>query len=297
MSFTRNFTTDCPNGSRSIWNILQECTEDSRDVASVMLGFFSIACFMLSAFPQCYHSYKNGNMDEAFSLWFLLGWLGGDSCNFLGAFLAQQLPLQTYTAVYYVIVDLAMVSLYTYYKMKNRSIQYGPAVNVVVVFMMLGATVSLVPGNDARSPIREMPRFTGRSLLAVPHTFANQKFTTREIIGFTIGSFSSVFYLASRLPQLYQNVKRKSTEGISVSLFALMILGNLTYGLSVLLKIPRKGQREGDYMLHHLPWLVGSLGTMALDLTILFQFFKYRGPTSDESKPLVTSKRHLLLHQ
>lgn len=35
-----------------------------------------------------------GNMDQALSLWFLLGWIGGDSCNLIGSFLADQLPLQ-----------------------------------------------------------------------------------------------------------------------------------------------------------------------------------------------------------
>ena len=37
---------------------------------------------------------KTGNMDQALSLWFLLGWIGGDSCNLIGSFLADQLPLQ-----------------------------------------------------------------------------------------------------------------------------------------------------------------------------------------------------------
>ncbi|XP_051895415.1 lysosomal amino acid transporter 1 homolog [Pristis pectinata] len=276
-----NFTIDCPNGSRVIWDILQVCTEDPRDIASVALGLFSAICFMLSAFPQCYRSCKAGNMDQALSFLFLLGWLGGDSCNLIGAFLAQQLPLQTYTAVYYVIVDVVMVSMYCYYKMKNQSRQDGTAVNVVVMFVMLGAAGYLVPGNNLVSPIGEMPKFNKRSLLAIPHSSANQIFTVKEIIGFVIGSFSSVFYLASRLPQLCRNMKRKSTEGISPLLFALMILGNLTYGLCVLLKLPRKGQTEANYVVHHLPWLVGSLGTMALDVMILLQFFMYKTQKSE----------------
>uniref|UniRef100_UPI00398F78F0 lysosomal amino acid transporter 1 homolog isoform X2 n=1 Tax=Pristiophorus japonicus TaxID=55135 RepID=UPI00398F78F0 len=272
--FMGNFTIDCPNGSRVVWNILQVCTEDGRDMASVALGLFSVVCFMVSTFPQCYNSCKNRNMDQAVSIWFLLGWLGGDACNFLGAFLAQQLPLQTYTAVYYVMVDLVMVSLFTYYKLKNRPRQHSTAINAIVVFMMIGVTVSLVPGNDFGSPIREMPRLGRRSLLAVHSSSGDQQFTTEEIIGFTIGSFSSVFYLASRLPQLYKNISRKSTEGISIFLFALMILGNLTYGLSVLVKVPKNGQSEGNYIVHHLPWLVGSLGTMALDAAVSFSSSK-----------------------
>ncbi|XP_072442629.1 lysosomal amino acid transporter 1 homolog [Chiloscyllium punctatum] len=290
-----NFTTDCPNGSLFIWNVLKECTEDGRDLASVVLGLFSVLCFMMAAFPQCYSSYLKGNMDQAVSIWFLMGWLAGDSCNALGAFLAQQLPIQIYTAVYYVVVDVIMVSLYIYYAVKNRSRPDGTVINAIVVFVMFGATVSLFPGNHLGSPVQDAPKFTRRSLLAFPHFFANQEFTTQEIIGFTIGSFSSVFYLTSRLPQLCRNWKRKSTEGISPFLFTLMIVGNLTYGLSVLLKEPRQGQSEGNYVVHHLPWLIGSLGTMGLDVAILFQFFIYQEQKSDESRPLINSSGHRAL--
>lgn len=65
--------------------------------------------------------------------------------------------------------------------------------------------------------------------------------------------------------------KRKSTEGVSYFLFALVILGNTMYGLSVLLKNPDDGHGERSYMVHHLPWLVGSLGTLTLDLVVSFQ--------------------------
>ncbi|KAL0187101.1 hypothetical protein M9458_018771, partial [Cirrhinus mrigala] len=54
--------------------------------------------------------------------------------------------------------------------------------------------------------------------------------------------------------------------GVSFFLFALVILGNTTYGISVLLKNPDPGQGEASYIVHHLPWLIGSLGTLSLDL-------------------------------
>ncbi|TSO77771.1 Bile acid receptor [Bagarius yarrelli] len=89
-----NFSSLCPNGSEWIWYTLGECTQDSRDMSSVVLGLLSIACFIMSSFPQYYSSCKTGNMDSALSIWFLLFWLGGDSCNLTGSFLADQLPLQ-----------------------------------------------------------------------------------------------------------------------------------------------------------------------------------------------------------
>lgn len=72
------------------------------------------------------------------------------------------------------------------------------------------------------------------------------------------------------LPLFLLQFKRKSTEGVSYFLFALVIVGNTMYGLSVLLKNPDWDQGEKSYMVHHLPWLVGSLGTLTLDLIVSF---------------------------
>uniref|UniRef100_A0A8C5WE75 Solute carrier family 66 member 1 n=1 Tax=Leptobrachium leishanense TaxID=445787 RepID=A0A8C5WE75_9ANUR len=157
--------SDCPNGFHWIWTAFHECAVDGRDVASVCLGLVSILCFILSSIPQYYQSWKTGNMDKALSIWFLLGWLSGDSCNLIGAFLANQLPLQ----------------------------------------------------------VRILQRAGPRS---------------RVLLWIYLFDF-----------------RRRSTEGLALSLFCLVILGNLTYGLSILLKNPENGQSEGDYVLHHLPWI------------------------------------------
>uniref|UniRef100_A0A3Q0S6Z3 Lysosomal amino acid transporter 1 homolog n=1 Tax=Amphilophus citrinellus TaxID=61819 RepID=A0A3Q0S6Z3_AMPCI len=274
-----NFTSLCPNGSKWVWEGLGECAQDARDMASVYLGLLSILCFMVSSFPQYYNSCKTGNMDRALSIWFLLLWLAGDSCNLIGSFLADQLPLQKYTAIYYVIADLVMLTMYTYYKMKRKAFEsenlcyrWRTGLHVVGVFCILCFVTT-----STSAPLFLQP------------------FTTKEIIGFCIGSLSSVLYLFSRLPQIYTNFKRKSTAGVSYFLFALVILGNTTYGLSVLLKNPDLGQGESSYLIHHLPWLIGSLGTLTLDLIISVQFMIYRNAqprvelNHDETAPLIGS--------
>ncbi|KAM9351125.1 lysosomal amino acid transporter 1 homolog [Symphorus nematophorus] len=291
-----NFTSLCPNGSQWVWDGLGECAQDVRDMASVYLGLLSILCFMVSSLPQYYSSCKKGNMDSAISIWFLLLWLGGDTCNLVGSFLADQLPLQTYTAIYYVIADLVMLGLYFYYKLRNKVAERRTVLNVVGVACVLGITTGLthLPGLGAQQEI--IPSgFRSRALLSAPDTSTIRAFTPKEIIGFTIGSVSSVLYLCSRLPQMYTNFKRKSTEGVSYFLFALVILGNTTYGLSVLLKNPDEGQGEKSYLIHHLPWLIGSLGTLTLDLIISIQFLMYRNNhaevdgSHDETTPLLGS--------
>uniref|UniRef100_A0A8C4TRD2 Lysosomal amino acid transporter 1 homolog n=1 Tax=Falco tinnunculus TaxID=100819 RepID=A0A8C4TRD2_FALTI len=263
--------SDCPNGSRWVMDVFNECAQDGRDIASVVLGLVSIFCFAAASFPQFYQACKTGIMDQALSIYFLLGWLGGDLLNLIGSFLADQLPLQVYTAVYYVLADLVMLSLYCYYKVKNQGGGFAGPINTAFIFLSLG-TVSTVPflGRGA-AVVQDPATFKGRSLLS-----AHVDELGSEIIGFTIGSISSVLYLCSRVPQIRTNYKRKSTTGVSYSLFALVMLGNSLYGLSVLLKNPEPGQGEGDYVLHHLPWLVGSLGVLSLDVVISFQFLAYR---------------------
>ncbi|KAM6371752.1 lysosomal amino acid transporter 1 homolog [Pluvialis apricaria] len=269
--------SDCPNGSRWVMDVFNECAQDGRDIASVILGLVSIFCFAAASFPQFYQACKTGIMDRALSIYFLLGWLGGDLLNLIGSFLADQLPLQVYTAIYYVLADLVMLSLYCYYKLKNRGGALATPINAAFVFLSLGmvSTVSFL-GRGAAT-VQDPVMFKGRSLLSARGDEPGSKpFSRSEIIGFTVGSVSSVLYLCSRVPQIYTNYKRKSTTGVSYSLFALVMLGNMLYGLSVLLKNPEPGQCEGDYVLHHLPWLVGSLGVLSLDVVISFQFLAYR---------------------
>ncbi|KAK7884848.1 hypothetical protein WMY93_027971 [Mugilogobius chulae] len=290
-----NFTTLCPNGTKWVWDYIGECADDARDMASIYLGLLSILCFMASSVPQYVQSCRTGNMDSALSIWFLLLWLGGDSCNLVGSYLADQLPLQTYTAVYYVAADLLMLSMYTYYKLKHKRHNQQVLLHVVGVACIIGLSGSFfhVPVLDTKQKVN-VSVFRSRALLSVSNSGLVRAFTTKEIIGFSIGSLSSVLYLCSRLPQIYTNFKRKSTEGVSYFLFALVILGNTTYGLSVLLKNPDGGQGESSYMIHHLPWLVGSLGTLSLDIIISFQFFIYRNNPSpqnnlEETSPLLGS--------
>ncbi|XP_007933835.1 lysosomal amino acid transporter 1 homolog [Orycteropus afer afer] len=283
-----NFS-NCPNGSRQwIWDVFGECAKDGWDEASVGLGLISIFCFAGSTFPQYIKACKAGNMDQALSLWFLLGWLGGDSCNLIGSFLADQLPLQTYTAVYYVMADLLMLTLYFHYKYKKRTSLLSTTINAALL-LILGTVFStpLLSRLDPVTTPREV--FRGRTLLSLES--GSKPFTQQEIIGFVIGSVSSVLYLLSRLPQIHTNFLRKSTQGISYSLFALVMLGNTLYGLSVLLKNPEVGQSEGSYLLHHLPWLVGSLGVLLLDSVISVQFLVYRNvaTATSESEPLLPS--------
>jgi len=107
-----------------------------------------------------------------------------------------------------------------------------------------------------------------------------------DVLGQIFGYLCAALYLGSRLPQLLLNFRRKSTEGVSLLFFLFACIGNLTYVLSIFAYSPRCADARcqpgemsslyGRYILVNLSWLLGSLGTLLLDMAIFVQFFLYR---------------------
>ena len=128
----------------------------------------------------------------------------------------------------------------------------------------------------------------------VPNDEARETFHF-DLWGQIFGYLCAVLYLSSRVPQLLLNHRRKSTEGVSMLFFLFACVGNLTYVMSILAfepacaRVPRKdfwgsqdcpkGEWErvyGRYILLNASWLIGSAGTLVLDLMIFGQLWMYR---------------------
>jgi uncharacterized protein with PQ loop repeat len=92
--------------------------------------------------------------------------------------------------------------------------------------------------------------------------------STAEEIGYIVGLSSTCFYLGSRLPQIIKNFKRGKTEGVHPFTFLLAVVANVAYASSVLLSKADDGQSYKTFAMEHLPWLLGSLGTVLLDFTV-----------------------------
>lgn len=127
-----------------------------------------------------------------------------------------------------------------------------------------------------------------------------------DLWGQIFGYLCAVLYLGSRIPQLLLNFQRKSTDGVSLLFFLFACVGNLTYVLSIFAYEPSCARVEGAglitgastengcaggewrreygrYILVNTSWLVGSAGTLLLDLCIFGQFWLYRGGKSQSA--------------
>jgi hypothetical protein len=113
-------------------------------------------------------------------------------------------------------------------------------------------------------------------------------------LGQLFGYVCAALYLGSRVPQLLLNHRRKSTEGISMLFFVFACIGNLTYVLSIVAYGPvcekpdecREGEAKGQYRRYvavNLSWILGSLGTLVLDLGVFVQYFLYKGEQAEDS--------------
>ncbi|XP_063772200.1 lysosomal amino acid transporter 1 homolog [Pseudophryne corroboree] len=279
----------CPNGSPWIWHLLEQCVENVWEYWSVIIGLLSIGCFLFAALPQLYVAYKNGKVDQALSLGFLLCWLGGDFTNFVGCYLAKQLPIQTVTAIFYVNMDIIMISQFAYYKLKNKKMKGSESLKGLCIgWVICCITLSvLVP---SQLLLKDLEWNAGLEI-------NSNTMGITEMSGFICGYVSSVFYLGSRFPQLHKNFQRKSTEGTSYMLFALAMLGNFTYGLSLVLKLPAIAHNKNQYILHHLPWLIGSFGVLVLDFFMTAQFLVYRKHKTTVSNSLALEVEPLLVDE
>jgi len=100
------------------------------------------------------------------------------------------------------------------------------------------------------------------------HTAADKKLSACccRTVGTVIGWSSSGFYLGSRLSQIWKNHSRQSAEGLSLAMFACAITANVCYGLGILIRA-----YSWAVVRSSAPWILGSLGTVSLDLVIFTQ--------------------------
>jgi hypothetical protein len=73
-------------------------------------------------------------------------------------------------------------------------------------------------------------------------------------------------YVGSRISQVVKNNDRGSVEGFSLAMIFCAIAANFMYGMSISMRL-----YSWQEFISKAPWLMGSLGTVCLDIIILLQ--------------------------
>ncbi|KAK8162253.1 PQ loop repeat protein [Phyllosticta citrichinensis] len=114
--------------------------------------------------------------------------------------------------------------------------------------------------------------------------------TATQIAGTLLSWLSTLMYLGSRMPQLYKNWKRQSTEGLSPTLFLAAFMGNLFYSSSIVANpcawytFPPNGGRgwvgaggsdRAEWVGRATPFWLGAAGVLIMDAAVGVQFWLY----------------------
>jgi uncharacterized protein with PQ loop repeat len=282
--------SSCPGAAklRADWvnTAFGECVDTPLKYVAFFIGLSSILCWLVAQAPQLVTNCRLGIADKALSFWFLLQWFLGDATNLVGALLTHQLPSQIITAVYFCMIDTVMMSQFLYYVVRNQGWRGLPRIFLCprntgstaaiflpgLVCLTLLASWPSLPSSlsplSSSSSYRQLPTRHSRVLLSLRDSDSQNLTDWNDVeflVGYIIGCVSAVFYLGSRLPQIIQNFSRCSVTGVSLPMFILAVMGNVTYSLGIFLY-----STEEQFLIAKLPWLVGSIGTLCFDFTVSY---------------------------
>ncbi|QLQ80720.1 hypothetical protein HG537_0E00730 [Torulaspora globosa] len=267
---------------RSIWPIISDIN-----------GSISFFCSFISLFPQILETFRDKTV-EGLSPYFLLAWVAGDITTLSGAILTDQLMFQVAMALYFLINDLFICGQYYYYGILYRNSlattghESKPHVDSVPAESHPGLAgsgsrkgsaiaralaVASALGTSEAFPIKPvLSSLARRDLddLPVP-TPGNGSASS---LGRALAWIGAACYVGARIPQLWKNYKRKSTDGISPFLFGTTLLSNVTYNLNVLTSCGFIGSSDRrSFLLNALPFLLGASVTILFDLVYFYQHY------------------------
>ncbi|KAF2643860.1 hypothetical protein P280DRAFT_392912, partial [Massarina eburnea CBS 473.64] len=166
---------------------------------------------------------------------------------------------------------------------------FSPSPKTVLYISLILAILSNTSTASAVSPFAPVPYRLSPSSTS-QYSSSSSSATATEIAGKILSWMSTCLYLGSRLPQLYKNYLRKSTAGLSPSLFAAAFFGNLFYSSSLLANpcawsdyapgegagwVGPSGSNRADWVLRAMPFFLGAAGVLVMDAAVGFQFYYF----------------------
>lgn len=298
--------------------MLDSCYGHSTvSLISAVSGGASLAAWIVAQLPQLVETYNNKSV-EGLSGFFVMIWITGDICSFIGCVLTQQMYFQYVLALYFLFNDFVLAGQYYYYGYylkkhnhkhrhhhhhhnHNDNTQYNStdmeqsndvtrtsnnSVNTALRAAIPATILATQVGQGNAMPIPDISIMT-----EIPALVEGDKVL---MLGTLFAWLSAALYFFSRIPQLIKNYQRKSTEDVSPFLFACTLFGNLTYTTSILANCDFvfNDEKRWEFFYNELPYMIGSGGTIIFDIVYFYQLWLYSEPDEakrSEETPLLSS--------
>ncbi|KAI9009017.1 PQ loop repeat-domain-containing protein [Phycomyces nitens] len=289
-------------------NIFGECVYGWQECVSLMFGYLSILAWLNAQMPQVIKNYRLGTAESLSFTFLVVWLIGkshlnqrsihllthsvGDVANLIGCTILGQLPFQLYLSIYFITIDTFLCIQWIYYvKYPTNALRQWfnpgkcldkaetPASTETTCLLSEPSQKSYsAAGSSSKATVLLMiGLFTlnagfSQSLTtatdAADHIVAQQTEQNTIWIGRFFAWLCTFFYLSSRLPQIIQNFRRRSVQGLSMALFFFAAMGNLTYCLSIFTN-PHATRQS---IIESVPYILGSAGTLMFDGTIYAQY-------------------------
>jgi len=258
-----------------------------EDEASNVLGWMSVACWIIVYSPQIILNYqlKSG---EGLSVISIFIWLIADTSGLLAAFISGLLPTIIACGIYYVTCDTVLICQRYYYRWRyhtqvTKQREIATDEDTIPLLGTIWDEVPIIELSRASEPSRFSKRFAytcsaifvvSSGLIAWYIGAQDDEETGREeVISFQsqlLGWFSASLYFAARITQIFRN-RKTHCAGLSLALYVFTITGNVTYAGMILVK-----SRDPQHLRASASFLVGCLECVLLDFVVLAQFFHYQ---------------------
>ncbi|KAJ2368397.1 hypothetical protein IW150_005416 [Coemansia sp. RSA 2607] len=293
----------CPewNGKTSIWwaeSLFGQCIYSYWNAFSAAFGIMSIVLWVFALLPQVHENWRRRST-VGLSTFLLMFWLFGDIMNLTGVVMLRQQLFQVLLGIYFVMTDFMLVVQYFVYRPAKTV--YSPTTECLLVphsVQRINGITDCSYDSISQNQIWEAERtfvlsastkkhfWTSRPVKTVIVVFAllvgywilvsrwrSQLSLSYEVFGFYMSWGGSISYHVSRLPQLWLNWKRRSVEGLSLTMFLVILGANGTYAASMVSLLP---VADAGYLRRSFAFIYGPIVSIILDLFVLAQFNVYR---------------------
>ncbi|KAF2758968.1 hypothetical protein EJ05DRAFT_463612 [Pseudovirgaria hyperparasitica] len=277
------------------------CVPTKLAFVSSLLGTLSITAWLFAQLPQVVKNYRIKST-SGLSIIFLGEWLLGDATNLTGSLLTGQALWQIIIAFYYCFVDCCLVGQWLWYehlkhgrplksvwgRWRDNTDDSSSDSDALSIASAKGSRSECDSRASSPRPIERTALYVSLLLAVVARaspvdtssiTIEEAKQISVSVAIGTLCSWMSTFlYLGSRLPQLYKNYTRKSTSGLSLTLFAAAFFGNLFYSSSMITN--PCFWYDFAPATTALPFFLGAAGVLIMDAAVACQFYMYKSKRS-----------------
>jgi uncharacterized protein with PQ loop repeat len=244
------------------------------ETLSWIFGLGSTLLWVGVFIPQIKTNYENGSI-EALSFYLLLAWFIGNVLSFMGATGLQLDPNVIYVAVFHIVFNLIFLGQWFYYHLESDETISSTQENTPLLARNLSYSRDII---EKILKVPEVIVFViGCSvclLLKIALSFTEESVWLSAAIAW----LATAIFLVSRLPQIYLNSQRQSTQGLSLMAFIFAFAANKLMLLAILIRLINmtNAKQQSDYLIKNSPWMIGLAGTGIFDIVIFVQFYLYQ---------------------